>query len=143
MEVAVRKRMLRLDSRYVPDRGARRGYFGDVGIGVNNAVRNRMAQLQVTAPQSGLVYRPGCQVRIVVSRTVFSQSANMLLRLEGDARTYSVPETVLSIQRDALESGDVLASIRLNGKMKNIDRDLLYRSLVRRVILTTEMNNMS
>lgn len=135
--------MLRLDRRYVPDRGARWNYFGNPGVGVNNVARNRMAQLQVTAPQSGLVYRPGCQVRILVSRTVFSQSAETLLRLEGDARTYSVPETVLSIQQDALESGDVLASIRLNGKMKNIDRDLLYRSLVRRVILTTEMNNMS
>lgn len=140
-EVAVRKKTLRLDRRYVPEKSAYQNYYGIRGIVANEVVRNRKALGQIVAPQSGIVYIPGSQVRIIVSRTVFCQTAKTLFRLDCDARTYSVPDSVLRVQYDALEISDVLTAIRLNKRMKDVDTEMLRNSTVWKVICTVEPNN--
>lgn len=137
VEIAVRKRSFQLDRKYLPGRTGNpqlNRLLRNPYIFVNDLLRNPYARPTITVPKSGIVYRRGCQLRITVSEGLFYRNASTLVRAESSARTYSVPQTVRCILRDAFEHSTVIKAVKLNKRMKEVDTDLFRNSPVRMVI---------
>ena len=136
VEVSVRKRTFTLDKRYVTESDARYNYpYG------NRGVYSSRTRYQITAPESGIVYKRGYRPSVVVSKTLFNRGAKALVKAVDHCRTYSIPSSVRNISHDAFYCNNTIRAVRLNKTMKRIDMDTLPSSL-RIVILSTTIENL-
>lgn len=134
-EVAVRKRIFRLNKKHIANRSAYQDYmYADLGIFANRALYNPYQQAQVTVPQSGIIYKRNCQPAITVSKTLFRREAKTLILAVDRDRTYSFPDTVCIVQQNAFQSNTVLRAVRLNKKMKELSISMFSNSPVQTVI---------
>lgn len=89
--------------------------------------------------QNGIIYRRRDRPKIIVSKVLFNRNMEVLERVEAHTRTYSVPDTVSNILRNAFEYNNALWTVKLNRRMKEFDANLLANSSVQMIIYTTQL----
>lgn len=93
-------------------------------------------------PRSGIVLGPDSRCRITVSGALLRRGAETLIRAADGARTYTVPDTVCDIQREAFRNGEATKAVRLSRRMKDVDVDLFENSTVQNIICFDIPRNM-